>query len=96
MNINEFLALKDGDRIEGMTGTKGTVREITHDRRGIQDGVMLEWDGPAGATPQLWHFTKHMTAWMHWTKLPSPNDNKTVHDFTPADLGTLRDTFTKP
>lgn len=69
MTIDEFLALKEGDRISNpMTNSSGTVAGILHDRRELRDGVLIcvliEWDGSAGfVTP----FTKHSTAWMHWT-----------------------------
>lgn len=68
MTIDEFLALKEGDRIENpMTSSKGTVLHVTHDRRGTQDGVWITWDGSSPDNAR--RFSKHQTAWMHWTQL---------------------------
>jgi len=60
------LTLKEGDRISNpMSNSSGAVVGITKDRRQQQDGVLIQWDGtmPDSAVK----FTKHMTAWMHWT-----------------------------
>lgn len=68
MTGDEFLALKEGDRIDNaMSHTRGTVTGITYDRRGQRDGVTIQWDGTALGMAR--HFTKYTTAWMHWEKL---------------------------
>lgn len=70
MNADEFLALKPNDRITNpMSGSSGVVSALVLDRRRLQEGVWIQWDGtpPDSAI----RFTKHMTAWMHWT-LPEP------------------------
>lgn len=65
MNINQFLALKVGDRIRNaMADTAGTVTTLMLDRRRQQDGVWIKWDGTTDETARS--FTKHTTAWMHW------------------------------
>lgn len=71
MNINEFLALKVGDRISNpMSNTSGTVTALLRDRRHQQEGVAIQWDGTDPDTAR--QFTKHTTAWMHWTPWDDP------------------------
>lgn len=66
MNINEFLELKEGDRIANpMSNSSGTVASALLDRRGDKCGVTIMWDGTG--PDQARAFTTSTTAWMHWT-----------------------------
>lgn len=59
MNLQDFAALKPGDRIEGMNGSKGEIV-------GLEDnGVQLRWDGSS----HVFTFVAQSTAWMHWRKI---------------------------
>lgn len=63
MNLQQFAALKVGDKIENaFTGGVGTVTEVT------EGGVRVRWglvDGSSGVT---YFFSVNSTAWMHWSK----------------------------
>lgn len=60
MNIEEFSALKVGDRINNpMTQSSGTVTERT------DFGVLVAW-GENASRP--FPYTVQGTAWMHWVK----------------------------
>jgi len=68
MNADEFAALKEGDRIDNpMTKSAGTVTGLTRDRRGLLDGVLVQWDGTSPQHARA--FSKQTTAWMHWNKI---------------------------
>jgi hypothetical protein len=61
MTIDEFRALKAGDRISNpMSNSSGTVNEVMRPRGFVH--VYVAWDG---STKHV-HFTEHQTAWMHW------------------------------
>ncbi len=61
MNLQEFAALKVGDKIENaFFGSTGEVAEVN------AQGVRLRWDGGTGVT---FTYTPMMTAWMHWSKV---------------------------
>ena len=67
MTIDEFLNLKEGDRIDNpMTRTTGAVVGVLHNRRGEPDGVSIQWDGTAPDMAR--QFRAQTTAWMHWTR----------------------------
>ena len=62
MTIDEFRALKAGDRIRNaMSESSGVVADIEHHRGKIIVGV--QW----GDSSTLFHFTEQSTAWMHWS-----------------------------
>ena len=69
MNINEFRALKRGDRIENvMTGSCGTVTGVDDYRGKI--AVSVQWNGMSERASHAagdWWFNEQSTAWMHWT-----------------------------
>lgn len=57
MTLQEFAALKEGDTVDNpMTGSKGTVTEVT------PRGVKVRW----GGTVQ-YAYPSVTTAWMHWS-----------------------------
>ncbi len=61
MNLQEFAALKVGDKIENnMLGPAiGTVTDVT------KSGVRVSWGGA-----QAFFYSVNTTAWMHWTIKP--------------------------
>lgn len=67
MTLDEFLSLKEGDQIQGMTGEPATVTRVDDGRSTSGRTVTLCWKG--SDTP--WHFNERQTAWMHWTKVES-------------------------
>lgn len=59
MNLQQFSALKPGDKIvNGMNGSRGEIASAT-DR-----GVNVRWRG----TGVDYFFSVMSTAWMHWSK----------------------------
>jgi hypothetical protein len=65
MNIDEFRALKEGDRVRNaMTDSTGMVAEVVALRRG-KIVVEVRWDG--ADVHGLFVFTEQSTAWMHWS-----------------------------
>jgi hypothetical protein len=61
MTIDEFRALKRGDRIRNaMSGSSGAVADVENHRGKII--VAIEW----GDHPMQFHFGEQSTAWMHW------------------------------
>lgn len=66
MNLQEFAALKAGDKIENpSTGSAGEVTEAT------PSGVRIVW----GARHQHEHpffYSVQSTAWMNWTATAAP------------------------
>lgn len=65
MNLQEFAALKVGDKIENaMTSSQGVVTETT------SNGVRVTW-GPLAAFVAFSGFLypAHSTAWMHWSRV---------------------------
>lgn len=61
MNLQEFAALKVGDKIESaMSGTRGEITEVT------DKGVRVRWGGtgPSGFMPT---YSVQGTAWFHWS-----------------------------
>lgn len=68
MNLQEFAALKKGDKIENnaMNGTStGTVIAVDG------QGVHVAWGKP-DAMP--FGYSVQSTAWFHWTKLDEVNE----------------------
>lgn len=61
MNLQEFAALKAGDKITSMFGAAGTITEA-NDR-----GVRVCW-GEIHANNVTFFFGVNSTAWMHWSK----------------------------
>lgn len=65
MNLQEFAALKTGDKIENaMSVSQGEVTEVT------QAGVRVRW----GVAAQLgadvtFTYSVQSTAWFHWSKI---------------------------
>lgn len=60
MNIQEFAALKPGDKIDNpMSGSNGTVSEV-NDR-----GVFVRWQHKDALA---FFYPVNTTAWMHWRK----------------------------
>jgi hypothetical protein len=67
MNTNEFLALKKGNHIvNALTGSRGTVTDVSVDRRGNSYGVTVRWESSGDDSPG-YEFTTATTAWMHWS-----------------------------
>ena len=67
MNINEFLALKQGDGIRNvMTGSLGAVVKVDLGR-GRHRTVIVKW---AGGTREF-SISETSTAWMHWSQEPA-------------------------
>lgn len=61
MNIREFSALKNGDKIENhATGSSGEVVECR------ADGVSVVW-GPRHDKERRLYYSVMSTAWMQWT-----------------------------
>jgi hypothetical protein len=61
MNLQEFAALKAGDKIENpMSGSAGEVVEVD------AKGVRVRWDNTGSSV--TWHYGVNSTAWMHWSK----------------------------
>lgn len=65
MNMQDFAALKAGDKIENpMSGSKGAVISIT------DSGVRVQW----GASSMEFFYGVNSTAWMHWSKVEPVDD----------------------
>jgi hypothetical protein len=63
MNLQEFSALRVGDKVE-IPMTNGNVGEVT----AIEDnGIQVAWNGG-----RSWFYSASGTAWMHWTKAEAP------------------------
>jgi len=63
MNINEFSALKVGDKISSMLGAEGTVTEV--DDRGIR----VRWGDQRSTNDPTFFFSVNSRAWTHWSKI---------------------------
>lgn len=64
MNLNEFNALKPGDRIENaMSGSTGEVVEA--DTKGVRVCWGLAPDTATGSR----HYSRFSTIWFHWSKV---------------------------
>lgn len=62
MNLQEFNALKVGDKIDNpATGSKGEVVETS------ASGVRVVW-GPRGENERKFFYAGLTTAWMQWDK----------------------------
>lgn len=63
MNLQEFAALKVGDKIDvPMLGnSKGVVSEVT------AAGVRVAWEG--GRSAVTFMYTVSSTSWMHWSRV---------------------------
>lgn len=65
MNINEFAALKVGDKIEcpmnNVSGSVGEVAEVT------DTGIRVVW-GSRHANETRFYYSVNSTAWMHWSQ----------------------------
>lgn len=61
MNMNEFAALKAGDKIANhMNASTGEVVEAT------AAGVRVVWGGAEPVTGNRFFYSVQSTAWMHW------------------------------
>jgi hypothetical protein len=61
MNLQEFAALKPGDKIENhLSGSSGTITEVkpmgVHVRWGVQEGNVVSF-----------FYSVQGTTWFHWT-----------------------------
>jgi hypothetical protein len=66
MNLQEFAALKAGDKIENhMSQSHGVVTDVT------PLGVRIRWDaaGQAAQGAIGFTYTVQSTAWFHWSKV---------------------------
>lgn len=62
MNLNEFNALKAGDRIENaMSNSTGEVVEAD------SKGVNVRWKYDERGTTR--HYSRYSTIWFHWSKV---------------------------
>lgn len=62
MNLQEFAALKVGDKIENIyTSSVGKVSNVD------PSGVRVKWSEHS----PTFFYSVSSTAWMHWNKLPS-------------------------
>jgi hypothetical protein len=68
MNVQEFAALKVGDKIDNaMSSSQGEVTEVN------AQGVRVRWGlGNTGAITFL--YTVQSTAWFHWSKVEAPTE----------------------
>lgn len=64
MNIEEFAALKPGDKIENLMNP-GPVGEVTEAAPG---GVRIVW-GPRHPKETYFFYSLQTTAWMHWDRV---------------------------
>lgn len=72
MNLQEFLALEIGDKIENaMTSGEGTVTAVAP--FGSDRLVSVEW-GPTGIK---FSYSVHSTAWFHWSRAAKPSEEPT-------------------
>lgn len=65
MNVQEFAALKVGDKVlNNMLGERpsGRVTEVN------DKGVRISW----GGTATTFHYPVNSTAWFHWSKVEEP------------------------
>lgn len=63
MNIQEFAALKAGDRLENpMTQSRGVVVEVT------AAGVKVRWGDGTPGKDVTFTYTPQTTSWYHWQK----------------------------
>lgn len=64
MNLQEFAALKEGDKIENpATNSAGEVVEVA------PEGVRVVW-GPRGDSERKFFYSSLTTAWMNWATAP--------------------------
>lgn len=68
MNLQEFAALKAGDKIENIAFGNHAMGEITEVR---QDGVKVCW--LPGTSP--FFYSVAGTAWFHWSKADDVNQS---------------------
>jgi hypothetical protein len=62
MNLQEFAALKKGDKINnGMASSQGEVTEVT------AQGVRVRWGLHVGSITFM--YSVNSTAWFHWSKV---------------------------
>lgn len=67
MNLEQFAALKVGDKIDNpMSQSQGTVTEL------VQDGVRVRWGNGAPGKTVEFTYVVNSTAWFHWV-LPGAN-----------------------
>jgi hypothetical protein len=63
MTIDEFRALKTGDRIRNaMSESSGVIADVANHRGRVS--VHVQWDGN---DMTFGPFGEYSTAWMHWT-----------------------------
>jgi hypothetical protein len=63
MNLQEFAALKAGDKIENhMSQSRGEVTEVN------AQGVRVSW-GSTNPGRVVFTYTVNSTAWFHWSKV---------------------------
>jgi hypothetical protein len=65
MNLQEFAALKAGDKIDNaMAQSQGEVTEAT------AHGVRVRWGVPTGGRDSVtFQYTVQSTAWFHWSRI---------------------------
>lgn len=65
MNLQEFAALKVGDKIENHAfGTKGEITQVN------AVGVRVAWDGdPIADAAVTFQYAVNGTSWTHWSKV---------------------------
>ncbi len=69
MNLQEFAALKVGDKVENaMLGSHGEVTQVA------AQGVRVVWGGAEPIAANQFLYTVQSTAWMHWGKSEGTRD----------------------
>lgn len=76
MNLQEFAALKVGDKIENhMSHSSGVVTEVS------KTGVHVRWGVQAGNIVTF-HYSVHGTVWFHWSLVEPPMTAEKAEDLS--------------
>lgn len=81
MNLQEFAALKAGDKIENhMSQSQGEVTEVT--KLGVRVRWGLTWPGIHGNASVTFQYTVQSTAWFHWSHAEPEMTAEKAEDLT--------------
>lgn len=70
MTLQEFAALKEGDKIENaLSNSKGEVVKLSI------NGVYVVW-GPRTAGERQFYYDRAGTIWFHWSSVPNVEGSK--------------------
>jgi len=65
MNVQEFAALKKGDKIECLVNVMSIGEVVDIDKMGVH----VRWGMAAAANAPTFFYSVNGTAWFHWTRI---------------------------